>query len=401
MIILADIPFFAKLPPKKRQYLVSKLKRFVFPPGKRIIREGRSGHFLGFLEKGQLILESSKNPTRRVTSGRHFGSEMLLEGKPSAYTITAKTDITVWVLHRSAWLAASSPPQTKSTPTRQTRSSRAGILFLVISVFLSMVFLVLGPNLLENANQSIRVLLVDTGRPDLAEGYLRFVLDWQPGSARLYQDLGDILFRQGKNPEAIEAYQQAITLDEYIPWAHNNLGVVLLSQDQADLAADQFQMALNLDPANAETYHNLGNAYYQLEQWESAASAYQRALEIDPDLLDVKAAWAATMLKEDRLKEAREEWEAILLEDPGYLLAIQGLGVVSVLEENPAQALPYLEEAQAADPEDPTTRLYLGLALQMLERPSEAAAEFEFVLEKGVDPALQQLAITYLQRLQE
>ena len=264
-----------------------------------------------------------------------------------------------------------------------------------------MTFLVLGPVLLEYANQSIPVLLVDAGRPNLAEDYLRFTIDGQPGSARLYQDFGDILYLQGKNSEAIEAYQQAIDIDEYLPQTHNNLGVVLLLEDEADLAADHFQITLKLNPANAEAYHNLGNAYYQLEQWESAADAYQRALEIDPDLLDVKAAWAATMLSQDRLKEAREAWETILLEDPGYLLAIQGYGVISVLEGNPAEALPYLEKARTADPQDPTTRLYIGLALQILERPSEAAAEFEFVLEKGADPALQQLAITYLQRLQE
>jgi tetratricopeptide (TPR) repeat protein len=326
---------------------------------------------------------------------------MLLGGKPSAYTITAKIDTVIWVLHRSDWLAASSLPETKSTPAKETHSNKSGMFLVGMSIFLIMTFLILGPVLLEVANQSIPVLLMDTGRPDLAEDYLRFVMDWQPGSARLYQDLGDISYFQGKNPEAIEAYQQAIDLDAYLPQTHNNLGVVLLSQDQADLAADQFQMALNLDPANAETYHNLGNAYYQLEQWESAAEAYQRALAIDPDWLDVKAAWAATMLKQDRLKEAREAWQAILLEDPGYLLAVQGLGVISVLEGNPAEALPYLEKARTADPQDPTTRLYIGLALQTLERPAEAAAEFEFVLEKGVDPALQQLAITYLQRLQE
>ena len=58
-------------------------------------------------------------------------------------------------------------------------------------------------------------------------------------------------------------------------------------------------------------------------------------------------------------------------------------------------------QARVGDPQDQITRLYIGLALQALERPSEAAAEFEYVVEKGSDPELRELSITYLQGMQE
>ena len=398
---LQNIAIFSELPAKRRRLLEAELQRFKFAPGKRIIQQGRSGQFLGILESGRVVLESTDKQTQTLSPGHSFGSEMLQYGKPSAFTITTKTETILWVLNRADWLAASSPPLTQSRCAKITGWKKAGLLLLVVIISLVMVALTLGPTLLEDANHSLPRLVADAGRPDLAEKYLRFVIHWQPESARVYGDLGEILFLQGKGTEAIKAYQRAISLDEYLPWIHNNLGVLLLNQGAANQAADHLQTALNLNPGNADAYYNLGNAYYTFGQWEAAAKAYQRAIDLDPNNLDVKAFWAGIMLKEGRLDDAREAWEEVLAEDPGHLLAQQGLGVIFVLEEDPAQALPYLEAVRTADPEDVTTRLYIGLVLEALDRPAEAADELKYAVEKGTDPELRKLAETHLQMIQE
>ena len=77
-----------------------------------------------------------------------------------------------------------------------------------------------------------------------------------------------------------------------------------------------------------------------------------------------------------------------------------GLGVIAVLERNPIEALPYLEAARSSDPQDATTRLYLGLVLEALDRHIEAAVEYENALEMSNDPALVKLAETHLQMIQ-
>ena len=398
---LQNIAIFSELPTKRRRYLEAKLKRFVFAPGKRIVQQGRSGQFLGILESGQVVLESTHSQTRTLITGQYFGSEMLRYGKPSAFTITTGTETILWVLNRTEWLAASSSPHARKSKAKMSQWKKAGLLLLVMIISLAMVVLILGPTLLEDANHTLPRLVTDAGRPDLAEEYLRLVIRWQPESAGGYTDLGDILFLEGEEEEAIKAYQQAISLDEYLPWTHNNLGVLLLDQGAANQAAVHLQTAVNLNPGNADAYHNLGSAYYTLGQWEASTNAYQRALDLDPNQLDVKAAWAGIMLNEGRLDEAREIWEEVLAEEPGHLLAQQGLGVIFVLEEDPAQALPYLEAVRTADPDDVTTRLYIGLALEALDRPAEAAGELKYAVEKGTDPELLKLAETHLQMIQE
>lgn len=398
---LQNIAIFSELPAKRRRLLEAELQRFKFAPGKRIIQQGRSGQFLGILESGRVVLESTDKQTQTLSPGHSFGSEMLQYGKPSAFTITTKTETILWVLNRADWLAASSPPLTQSRCAKITGWKKAGLLLLVMIISLAMVALILGPTLLEDANHSLPRLVADAGRPDLAEEYLKLVIRWQPETVRVYADLGEMLFLQGKEEEAIMAYQQAVSLDKYLPWIHNNLGVLLLDHGAANQAADHLQTAVNLNPGVADAYYNLGNAYYTQGQWEAAAKSYQRSIELDPKLLDARVAWAGIALNEGQLDEAREAWLGILKKEPQHLLAQKGLGVIAVLEKDPTNALLYLEAVRNADSEDPITHLYIGLALEALDRPAEAAAEFKVAMEMGSDPELHKLAETYLQMIQE
>ncbi|MCJ7735100.1 MAG: tetratricopeptide repeat protein, partial [Anaerolineales bacterium] len=282
---LKNVGFFEDLPAGRRRYLESKLKRVEFTPGTCIIRQGRSGKFLGVVESGELTLENPDSQSRTLTSGQHFGSEMLLYEKPSSFTIRSQTDAVVWTLNRSDWRSPSPPSPPRIITPGRSRLIKAGLALLVTVSALAVVLFTLGPTLLEYANNTLPDRFIEAGRPDLAEGYLRNAVRFQPESAVVYGYLADILAVQDKSQEAIETYQQAITLDEYLPWIHNNLGVLLLEQGQALLATSHFQKALDLNPLNTDVYRNLGNAYYAQEQWKKAAAAYQNALELDFTLL--------------------------------------------------------------------------------------------------------------------
>jgi tetratricopeptide (TPR) repeat protein len=278
---------------------------------------------------------------------------------------------------------------------------KRGWISLILTLSLVLVVFTLGPTLIEYSNNTLPKRFVESGQPDLAESYLRTITYIQPGSARVYGELGDILALQGNIKEAIEVYQQAISLDEYLPWIHNNLGVLLLENGEASLAIDHFLKAINLDPQNTETYRNLGNAYYALGDWIAAANAYQGALDLDSTQLEIKADWAGLNLYGSQLDDARAAWEEVLLEKPRHLKALQGLGVISLLDENPEQAFIYLDAARFIDPKNLSTRLYLGMVLETLDMPAEAAAEYKFVLDSGSDPELSRLADTFLEVVAE
>jgi tetratricopeptide (TPR) repeat protein len=393
--------FFKDLPVKRRRFLESRLEKMEYSPGAQIIKQGRSGHFLGIVESGQVILENSHEGPQTLTTGDYFGTEMLHFGKPSPFTVTAETDAIIWVLRRSDWLAPSLSVATSNRNLGFPLIKKGGWIAMGLTTTILMVAIILGPLLLENVNKSLPYLMAESGYPRLAEDYLELLTRVQPESAKAFGTLGDFLVSQEKDQEAIEAYQQAIDLDEYLPWIHNNVGVLLLDQNEIDLAIYHFRMAINLNPDNIHANRNLGNAYYTLEQWEAAARAYQQALDLDSTLLDTKADLAGLILYESQLEEARKAWEEVLLEQPRHPLALQGLGVISLLEDDPFLALLYLDAARYIDPDDLTTRLYIGLALEGLDRSAEAAEEYEFVVESGSDLELIGLADSLLQVLQD
>lgn len=386
---LNKLGFFIELPANRLDFLTSKLKKQEFAPGEEIIRAGRSGRFLGIIESGEVMLKNGADQPLIASSGQIFGSEMLLDGNPSEFTITARSDTIIWVLNRSTWQAPSPPrPRYRVFPPVK----KAVWIALVTILAFAVSILTLGPSLLDWANNTLPDRLVEKGRVDQAESYLGFAVRLQPESAYLHGILGDILALQGKDQDAIEVYEQAIVLDEYLPWIHNNLGVVLLEGDQNELAIERFQSAIELNPLHTAAYRNLGNAFYTQEKWDAATAAYQKALELDFTLSETKAAWAGLILNESRLVEARLVWEDVLRSNPRHALALQGLGVVSLLEEDPGLAILYFDAAQYLDPGDIAMHLYIGMALEALDKPLEAAAEYQYVIEAGSDPDLIGLA---------
>ncbi|RLD01078.1 MAG: hypothetical protein DRI65_15915 [Chloroflexota bacterium] len=391
---LKKIGLFTELPAKRLDFLALKLKKQAFGPGEQIIRAGRSGRFLGIIENGEVTLEMGPGQSLTASSGQVFGSEMLLKGKPSEFTITAQADTIIWVLNRSDWQAPS-PPRPKYLPMLHVK--KPVWITLVVTLALAISLLTLGPSLLDWANNTLPDRMVEKGRAGQAEDYLQFAVRLQPRSARLYGMLGDILVLQEKDQKAIEIYEQALILDEYLPWIHNNLGVVLMRGDEIELAVEHFESAIDLNPLNTTSYRNLGNAYYAEEKWGFAAVAYQEALELDFTLSETKATWAGLILNERRLVEARLVWEDVLRADPRHALALQGLGVVSLLEEDPGVAMLYFDAAQYLDPDDINMHLYIGMALAAMERPLEAADQYHYVIARGSDPDLISLADTLLE----
>ncbi len=394
---LKEISFLGELPEKRRQYLASRLKRRQYPAGTQILKLGRRGGFLGILEKGEVLLECPDSQPRTLQPGDHFGSAMLLYGKPSEHTVTAQANTTLWLLRRRDWLSPTIIPPPPKKPLLKPKQFRALMVGLIIVAVLSMVVTILGPSLIDRTTTTLPKRLAESGRAAWAEKYLLVLTRWQPESALNYGYLGDILVVEGRDQEAIQAYQRALELDEYLPWIHNNLGVLFLEGDQPDLAADHFQQAIDLSPQNVTTYVNLGSAYYAQEDWEAAAAAYGNALDLDFSLQDTKAAWAGLILSESRLVEARLVWEYVLLENPRHPLALQGLGVVSLLEGDPTLAMMYLDAARYLQPENPALYLYIGMALEELEKPAEAAAAYQFAAQNGTNSDLITLAEALLE----
>jgi tetratricopeptide (TPR) repeat protein len=251
-----------------------------------------------------------------------------------------------------------------------------------------MAVFILGPALASAGGLKMSASALDAGRHEEAAWILDAALMLQPDSAALEDGLGYVLYRYGDPAEAIEHFQRAVALDPELASARHNLGVALLAKGNVETALSHLEAAVDLDPGHAAAFLTLADAYQAAGRRAEAASAYQRAWSLDPTLLDAHARWAALILDEGRLEDARRAWLDVVAQRPDQPEALLGLGVVSWMEGRPAAALIHLQAAQRADPSNPQTYLYLGLAWQDLGHLENAADAFEHVLGLTRDPAL-------------
>jgi tetratricopeptide (TPR) repeat protein len=116
----------------------------------------------------------------------------------------------------------------------------------------------------------------------LGDIYLQ--LDRPSDAARALVGLGDMHVDQEAFTDAIEAYNQARSLDADLPEAWSGLGAAYVGMNQLPEAVEAYEQALALGVADAwEVHRALASAYHQMGQTGPAISHAREALELAPE----------------------------------------------------------------------------------------------------------------------
>jgi protein O-GlcNAc transferase len=140
-------------------------------------------------------------------------------------------------------------------------------------------------------------------------------------------------------PEAITVLEALIAIDATSAESHHRLGFARLQQGDARHAIAPLKQAVKLDPKLVEGWLQLGDAFMALEKPQSAVAAYARAVELRPDVADAWVSWADSLLHSGLIGEAEQ----------------------------------VLRSGLKATPDSPELNLTLGLLLQQIGKPREAA----------------------------
>jgi len=99
----------------------------------------------------------------------------------------------------------------------------------------------------------------------------------------LWATLGEAYDLAGRNDEAAQAYQQAITAKPDDPGYYNNLGNVLARAGKIDEAKAAYTKSAELDPTHAATaWRNFGISLYNANRLGDAVEPLQKSAELDP-----------------------------------------------------------------------------------------------------------------------
>ncbi|MBU0638806.1 MAG: tetratricopeptide repeat protein [Planctomycetes bacterium] len=191
------------------------------------------------------------------------------------------------------------------------------------------------------------------------------LLTWRQG--HVYQDL-ETLWRDTlrKNPSA---------------WmAHNNLGIVLFDQGRDHAAVAHYRQALRLKPDHYAAHTNLANALCRTGALTQARQHYDEALRINPEYPLAHYNLGNLLITQGQRAAAIGHYELAARFSPNHVWARVNLAVALLEESRVNQAVEHLRHALRVQPQCAPAHYNLGRALELDNRPADAMREYQETL---------------------
>jgi Flp pilus assembly protein TadD len=188
------------------------------------------------------------------------------------------------------------------------------------------------------------------------------------------------MIEEGRYPLAERVLAQQISRagGQADPRIHYLYGFVLQQQFRLAEAEPQLRAAVAGDGSRSQWWQVLATNLLQQGRCGEAITALEQAWRLEPrPTLRLNIALCALNLGE--LERAEHELRAVLAAEPANPEALHRLGALLIDAGNAAEALPLLERAVAAAPDDVEARFALGLAESGTEQWQAAAESFRQV----------------------
>lgn len=124
----------------------------------------------------------------------------------------------------------------------------------------------------------------DTGRTEV-DGFTFQETELDQSYAPLYMEAADLLANQ-QYDEAEKIYLRLIDLEEEADMAYAGLGGLKLAQNKVYEAIECYQNVLSIKPDNFFGHLGLGSGYYRLQLYETSVFHYTEARNLSPEVAD-------------------------------------------------------------------------------------------------------------------
>ena len=128
---------------------------------------------------------------------------------------------------------------------------------------------------------------------------------------------GLALEADGRTPEAIEHYREALRINPASPTTHVNLGSALGSQGNLEAAISHNLKALEITPDYPEAHDNIGVALFMQGKTNDADAHFSEAVRLRPSFAQARSHWAHALQQEGKLDDAILQLREALRYAPG------------------------------------------------------------------------------------
>jgi tetratricopeptide (TPR) repeat protein len=248
---------------------------------------------------------------------------------------------------------------------------------------------------LDNAwsypHQALAWIYEQSGELNKAEIENRRAIRSDFENAPAHNNLGNVLFAEGKTIEGIAEFRRAIDLDANYYEAHRNLGLALIDpetdmipQRTLNEASSEFRRSIELDATKSTPHYGLGIILTGENNLDAAAQEFRRAIELDPQNAFAHNGLANTLAAFHRFTEAITEYNLSLEIDRNYCEPHDGLGEIRFAEDELEEAA--REYKKAIDCDTNYALAHHNLE-QLLRKQGEAAlADAERKAAHDLDP---------------
>jgi cytochrome c-type biogenesis protein CcmH/NrfG len=107
-----------------------------------------------------------------------------------------------------------------------------------------------------------------------------------PTLSRIHNNLGIVLYAEGKKQEAISHYKMAIKTNSAHAKAYYNLGIALTAERKNEEAISWYKKAIRLNPNFTNAHYNLGIILLQIGVLQEAVYHFRETVRLRPDLVE-------------------------------------------------------------------------------------------------------------------
>jgi tetratricopeptide (TPR) repeat protein len=204
-----------------------------------------------------------------------------------------------------------------------------------------------------------------------AAAHLQELAKREPNNQQIWYMLGNVYIQLSE-----EAFAQIDTINPDSVLSHEVRGDVMASMKNFDGALVEYKKAVDIAPRQPGTHYKLGDAYWQLDDWGDATEQFQAELANDPG--NCNARWKlGDILLEQHMHpdQALADVDKALETCPYLTTAKQDRATALIRLNRFAEAVPDLEAAIKASPDEPRLHFLLAQAYRGMGQASEANAE--------------------------
>lgn len=201
------------------------------------------------------------------------------------------------------------------------------------------------------AYNNLATILQEIGRTKEALPILREGLKYNKNNVTLLSKLGFLMTETGQAKEAIPLLKKCTERENFNPEYWNYLGIAYYLSSQFKLAMDAYNQAISLDQDYALAYNNIGNIYLAVFLSKKDETAYilaidnfKKAIKLDPKLASAYNGLGGAYKKAGKIEEAISLWKKALELEPSFSYPLYNLGLTYFELGDKEESLKYFKQ---------------------------------------------------------